>query len=172
RKGVFICGDVTNLPLKENVCDSVLCQHLLYHIPKNEQKIAVEEMYRVAKTGSNIAIVYSLFFRSWFMNIALFPIQLYRIARHFAGKVFVRLVNGKSRLYFYPHSIGWFKRNFSFSNKMEFYCWRSANKYFLKLYIHEKFGGREILKWLRKSEDKFPKFWGRVGEYPVIVIKK
>jgi len=48
----------------------------------------------------------------------------------------------------------------------------STNKFFLNLYIHEKLGGKKILNWLKKSEDKYPKFWGRLGEYPIIVIKK
>lgn len=172
KKGIFICADICNIPIKDNICDSVLCQHTLYHIPKNEQKKAVEEMYRVTKTGSNIVIVYSLFYHSWFMNITLFPIQLYRIVRHIAGKIYVRLFNSKPRLYFYPHSLGWFKRSFDFSNKIEFYCWRSTNKYFLDLFIHEKLGGKKILNWLMKSEDKYSKFWGIIGEYPVIRINK
>jgi ubiquinone/menaquinone biosynthesis C-methylase UbiE/uncharacterized protein YbaR (Trm112 family) len=172
KKGIYICADICNIPLKDNICDSVLCQHTLYHVPKKEQKTAVEEMYRVAKPESKIVIVYCLFYHSWFMNICLFPIQLYRITRHFAGKAYVRLFNSKPRLYFYPHSIGWFKRNFAFSNKMEFYCWRSTNKYFLNLYIHERLWGRKILNSLKKSEDKYPKFWSRFGEYPLIVINK
>lgn len=172
KNGIYICADITNIPLKENICDSVLCQHTLYHIPKNEQKTAVEEMYRVTKPDCKIAIVYSLFYHSWFMNISLFPVQLYRIARHFAGKVYVSLFNSKPRLYFYPHSLGWFKRTFAFSSKMEFYCWRSTNKYFLNLYIHKWFFGEKLLEKLKKSEDRYPKFWGRFGEYPVIKIRK
>jgi ubiquinone/menaquinone biosynthesis C-methylase UbiE len=172
RKGFFICADITNIPLKENVCDAVLCHHTLYHIPKNEQKNAVNEIYRVAKHNTKIVIVYSLFYHSWFMNISLFPVQLYRIARHIAGKIYVRLLNSKPRLYFYPHSIRWFKRNFVFSNKIEFYCWRSTNKYFLNLFVHKWLGGKKLLAWLKKSEDKYPKFWGKIGEYPLIVIKK
>jgi len=172
KKGIFICGDITNIPLKDNTCDAVLSQHTLYHIPKDEQKKAVNEMYRVAKPDTKIAIVYSLFFHSLFLNITLFPLQLYRIARHIAGKVYVRLVSSKPRLYFYPHSLGWFKRNFEFSNKIEFYCWRSTNKYFLDVYVHQRLGGKTLLKWIRQSEDKHPKFWGRIGEYPVIVINK
>ncbi|MBN2639139.1 MAG: class I SAM-dependent methyltransferase [Bacteroidales bacterium] len=172
KKGIYLCADITNIPLKENSCDSVLCQHTLYHIPKNEQKNAVNEMYRVAKPGSNIAIVYSWFYHSWFMNISLLPIQLYRITRHLAGKIYVRLFKSKPRLYFYPHSMRWFKRSFDFSHKMNFYCWRSTNKYFLNLYVHQGLFGKKLLETLRKSEDKHPKFWGKFGEYPVIEIKK
>lgn len=172
RKGIYICADIVNIPLREGVCDAVLCQHTLYHIPKDEQKTAVEEMYRVTKPGGNLAIVYSLFFHSCFLNVTLFPLQLYRVARHVAGKLYVRLVKSKPRLYFYPHSLGWFRRTFAFSDKMEFYCWRSTNKYFLNVYIHSWLGGKKILRWLRESEDKHPKLWGKIGEYPVVVIRK
>lgn len=172
KKGIYICADITNIPIKEKSCDSVLCQHTLYHIPKDEQKTAVNEMYRVTKPNGKIAIVYSLFYHSWFMNISLLPIQLYRITRHIAGKIFVRLFKSKPRLYFYPHRLGWFKKNFEFSDNMEFYCWRSTNNYFLNLYVHKWLFGKKLLAKLRKSEDKHPKFWGRFGEYPVIVIEK
>lgn len=172
KKGIFICGDITNIPLKENTCDSVLCQHTLYHVPKQEQKTAVNEMYRVAKPKARIVIVYSLFYHSFFMNITLFPVQLYRIARHLAGKAYVILFRDKSRLYFYAHSINWFRRSFEFGSNIKIYCWRSVNKYFLDLYVHKWLGGRKLLENLRKSEDRHPEFWGRFGEYPVIVIEK
>jgi ubiquinone/menaquinone biosynthesis C-methylase UbiE/uncharacterized protein YbaR (Trm112 family) len=172
RPGIFICADITNIPLKDNVCDSVLCQHTLYHIPRGEQKTAVNEMYRVTKAGSPVVIVYSLFYHSWFMNITLLPVQLYRIARHLAGKMYVRLFSSKPRLYFYPHPLRWFRNSFSFGKKIHFYCWRSTNKYFLNLYIHRWLGGKLLLKALQKSEDAHPEFWGKWGEYPVIVINK
>lgn len=172
RKGIYLCSDITNIPLKENSCDAVLCQHTLYHIPKNEQETAVREMYRVAKPNTKIGIVYSLFYHSWFMNIFLFPIQLYRVTRHIAGKVYVRIFNSKPRLYFYPHRLKWFRNKFEFSNQMQIYCWRSTNKYFLNLYIHKWLWGKKLLMKLRQSEEKYPRFWGKIGEYPIIVIKK
>lgn len=172
KKGIYICADICNIPIKEDICDSVLCQHTLYHIPKEEQKNAVNEMYRVTKPGSNVVIIYSLFYHSWFMNLTLLPVQFYRMARHFAGKIYVRLFRSKPRLYFYPHSLRWFKSSFSFSNQMDFYCWRSTNKYFLNMFAHEKLGGKLFLKWLSASEEKHSKFWGKIGEYPLIKITK
>jgi len=172
KQAIFICGDITNIPIKSNTCDAVLSQHTLYHIPKKEQKTAVNELYRVTKPNSSIAIVYSWFYHSWFMNISLAPVQVYRITRHFAGKFYVKLFKSKPRLYFYPHSPSWFKKEFEFSKDIEFYCWRSTNIYFLKLYIHQWLFGQRFLRFLKKLEDKNPKFWGKFGEYPVIVIRK
>jgi ubiquinone/menaquinone biosynthesis C-methylase UbiE len=172
KKGIFICGDITNIPIQDNSVDTVLSQHTLYHIPKNDQKTAVEEMYRVAKPESKIVIIYSLFYHSWFMNLSLNLVQVYRILRHLAGKIYVRLVKSKPRLYFYPHSPRWFRKSFTFSKDIEFYCWRSTNKYFLNLYIHKWLFGKKILDKLARIENKHSKFMSTFGEYPAIVITK
>ena len=172
KKGIYICGDITNIPLRDNSADTVLSQHTLYHVPKNNQKKAVEEMYRVAKPSSKIVIIYSWFYRSWFMNLTLNLIQIYRILRHFGGKIYVRIAKSKPRLYFYPHSRRWFRKSFDFGADIEFYCWRSTNKYFLDLYIHKWLAGKKILEKLIQLEDRHSRFMGIFGEYPAIVITK
>lgn len=172
QNGIFICADITNIPLKDNCCDTILSQHTLYHVPKNDQETAVREMYRVAKPHSKVVIVYSWFYHSWFMNLALNVVQIYRMLRHFAGKIYVRVVSSKPRLYFYPHSPGWFKRTFEFGDDVEFFCWRSTNKYFLNIFIHKYFFGERILALLSRIEEKHSRFMGRFGDYPVIVITK
>ena len=106
------------------------------------------------------------------MNISLNLIQVYRVLRHFAGKLYVRLFESKPRLYFYPHSPRWFRKSFSFSKDMEFFCWRSTNKYFLNLYIHNWLFGKKMLDKLIKIEDKRSEFMSKFGEYPAIVITK
>lgn len=172
KKGIYICGDITNIPLADNCCDTVLSQHTLYHVPKNDQHKAVTELYRVAAKGARIVIIYSWFYRSSFMNLSLNVVQLYRIARHFAGKWYVKLAKSRPRLYFYPHSRRWFRRSFSFGEDIEFYSWRSTNKYFMDIFIHRRLWGEKILDRLRRLEDKHSKFLGRHGEYPAIVITK
>jgi len=172
KKGIYICGDITNIPIQDNICDAVLSQHTLYHIPKNEQALAVNEMYRVAKPISKIVIIYCWFYHSWMMNIFLNIVQIYRITRHYISKIMVRLIKSRQSLYFYAHSPRWFKNTFSFGDKIEFFAWRSTNKYFMDLYIHEKLGGEKILKKLSAFEDKYSKFMSTFGEYAAIVITK
>ena len=172
QKGIFICADITNLPIANDAVDAVLSQHTLYHVPKNEQKVAVEEMYRVAKWDSKIVIVYCWFYHSWMMNISLNIVQLYRIARHFAGKIAVKWFSKEPKLYFYAHSPKWFKRSLPFSNQLKMYCWRSTNKYFLNLYIHKALFGKQLLSKLQKIEKKYSEFMATFGEYAVLVISK
>lgn len=172
KKGIYICGDITNIPLKDLTCDTVLSQHTLYHVPKNSQSTAVNEMYRVAKLNSKIVIVYNWFYYSSFMNLSLNLIQLYRISRYVAGRLYVKFVKKRKGLYYYVHSPKWFKKTFEFSGEIEFYCWRSTNKYFLDLFIHKLFFGEKILNMLIKIEDRYSKLLGKHGDYPVIVIDK
>lgn len=172
KHGIFICGDITNIPIQDNSIDTVLSQHTLYHIPRDDQKVAVNEMYRVAKLNSRIVIIYSWFYHSWFMNLSLNFIQIYRILRHIAGKIYIRLFPSRPRLYFYPHSPRWFKKSFEFSKDIEFFSWRSTNKYFMDLYIHRWLFGRSILNMLINLEDNHSKFMSTLGEYSAIVITK
>jgi len=172
QKGIYICGDITNIPVNDNTCDVVLCQHTLYHIPRKEQATAVNEMYRVAKPDSKIVIIYCWFYNSWMMNLTLNFIQIYRVTRHYAGKLYVRLINSSPKLYFFAHSPRWFRNTFTFSKDIEFYCWRSTNKFFMDTYIHKHLGGKWILRKLGKLEDKHSKFMSTFGEYAAIVITK
>lgn len=172
QKGIYICGDITNIPMKDQICDTVLCQHTLYHIPRKEQSTAVNEMYRVAKNNSKIVIIYCWFYNSWMMNLTLNFVQIYRVTRHYAGKLYVRFVNSKPKLYFFAHSPRWFKKSFTFGKDIEFYCWRSTNKFFMDTYIHKNLGGKWMLKKLGEIEDKHSKFMSTFGEYAAIVITK
>ena len=81
-------------------------------------------------------------------------------------------LNQNQDFYFYSHSPKWFKKSFVFSQNLEIFCWRSTNKYFLNIFIHEWLFGRLILNKLTKIEDKYSKFMGIFGEYPAIIITK
>lgn len=170
QKGIFICADITNIPIKENTADAVICQHGLFHVEKKMQSSALQELVRIAKPESKIAIVYDWFYHSLAMNLALGPFQFYRIVRHYAGKLYARVFK-KNKLYFYSHSPGWFYKN-NPGREMKIFVWRSINKHFANLYIHEKLGGKKMIRYILKLEKKYPEKMGWIGEYPVIVIEK
>ena len=170
QPGIFICADMLTLPLKEKVCDAVVCHHALFHVQKDLQLRAMKEMYRIAKPSTSIAIVYDWFYHSLLMNITLGPVQLYRIARHYAGKLYAGIFK-KNKLYFYSHSRHWFIKNTP-GKKINFYVWRSINKYFSSIYLHKNFGGKQLLNYIWKKEEEKPELMGRIGEYAVIVIEK
>jgi SAM-dependent methyltransferase len=167
---LLICADMLHLPLKENIADAVICQHALFHVPKDDQLPALKQLVRVAKPDAPVAIVYDWFYYSWFMNIALGPVQLYRIARHIAGKWYARMFK-KNKLYFYAHAPRWFRKN-NPGRSIQFFTWRSINIYFSRMYLHNNAVGRRILKWVMHLEKKYPEKMGKLGEYGIILIRK
>lgn len=48
-KGIFILGDLTNLPIADGVIDDAVSLHTIYHIPADLQATAVDEIVRVLK---------------------------------------------------------------------------------------------------------------------------
>ena len=171
QKGIFICGDITCIPLVNDLCDVVVSHHTLYHVPKNEQAIAVKEMYRVTGKGGKTIIIYNWFFYSMGMNILLLPVQFYRILRHFLGKWYVRIVKGNPKLYYHVFPPSWWY-GFPFSGKMKIFCWRFGNHYFARMYIHKSLFGAQLVQRLIQLEEKYPQTMGKLGDYPIIVIEK
>lgn len=167
---LMICADMLHLPIKDNIADAVICQHALFHVPKHDQAGALQQLVSIAKPKAPVAIVYDWFYHSWFMNIALGPVQLYRIARHVAGKWYARLFK-KNKLYFHAHSPRWFRIN-NPGRSIQFYTWRSVNIYFSRMYLHNNRIGRKILKWVMDLEKKYPEKMGKFGEYGIILIRK
>ena len=76
-KGIYILGDVTNIPLQDNVVDGAVSLHVIYHVPKEEQVTAIRELHRVLKPASSAALVYS-WPNSSLMKRWLFPRRIMR----------------------------------------------------------------------------------------------
>jgi len=176
EKGIYILGDVTNLPVKDNAMDTVVSLHTIYHVPKDLQGAAIKEIYRVLMPGSNAVIIYSWGWNSILMNIFIFPIQAYRALKRIFRIIRRQLIKNKlidsaPGLYFYSHSFRWLKnQNFPFT--IELKVWRSLHTNFLKLWIHKYLVGKKILSMIWNLEEKYPWFLGKTGTYPMFIIKK
>ncbi|MBN9287320.1 MAG: hypothetical protein BGO43_15630 [Gammaproteobacteria bacterium 39-13] len=166
-KGIYLLCDVTNLPLNAQAMDAVISLHTLYHVPKEEQLKAYDELYRVLKPGGTSVVVYSWGGRSALMNGLLLPIKAYSYLKR-------KIVSAKSTqvLYFYAHSYRWFQNEIEAKYSAKLYAWRSVNVPFLKTFIHSKLAGRFLLKLIYWLENRAPEVMGRIGAYPLFVAKK
>ncbi len=181
ERGVYLIADMTNLPLKDSIAGAVISLHTIYHIPEEEQRSAFLEIGRVLKPGGQAVVVYSWGDHSLLMNAALIPLKLLRyfpssfktFMKKQASKQLDVEVNesNEAPLYAYYHTYRWFKNqqwNFQYKIKV----WRSVNLPFLKYYVHNRLFGQFLLKLVFSLEESFPKVFGRVGQYPMIVISK
>lgn len=54
----------------------------------------------------------------------------------------------------------------------EILVWRSVSVAFLRTVIHSDWGGRFWLKVAYWFEERFPRWLGRIGQYPMVVVRK
>jgi len=172
-KGIYVIGDITNLPLNDNVVDSVISLHTIYHVPADEQARAFREIYRVLCPGGKGVVVYSWGRHSLLMCLLFFP--------YYFVRPIVRLVRTTPRLlrkakanhilYFYPHGPKWFV-NQDWEFEYEILVWRSVHVPFLKTIIHKWLFGKKVIDWIYSWEERHPQRAGQLGYYPLIVIHK
>jgi ubiquinone/menaquinone biosynthesis C-methylase UbiE/uncharacterized protein YbaR (Trm112 family) len=175
EKGIFIQGDITNLPLADGVCDNAMSVHTLYHVPQELQQTAVTELARVCKPGSNVVILYNWAWHSWLMNMLLLPIRIVkafkRVYRYLTVPAAERWLSGG--LYFYPHPPAWFEHlGKQLGLRVSFASLTSVHQDFVKYYVHDGFGGASLLRWVKRMEERYPAYLGRHGAFGFIVMKK
>jgi hypothetical protein len=66
----------------------------------------------------------------------------------------------------------WLQKEIGSEIPLEIRVWRSVSVRFLRAYIHAWLGGRWFLRLLYWLEERFPHFFGKYGQYPLIVIRK
>jgi len=186
-RGIYLLADITNLPLKDGSVDAVVSLHTIYHVPEDEQATAFHEIYRVLKPGSSAVVVYCRGSDSFFMKLPSLPLLSFRttlmIMRMLKASITRRLGKGKDRhfrefskasepkLYFHAHGYRYFTSQLR-GVDFDVLVWRSVSVPFMKKYIHSYLLGKHSLALIYWLEDRFPSVIGRLGQYPMFVIKK
>lgn len=184
-KGIYILGDITNLPLQDNVCDAVMSLHTIYHVPADEQANALRELHRVLKPGRTGLVIYNWERHSLFMRAAEVPLRP-RVLKiwHFFKYLFRRKPQPTAApsqaarqrpqrgLYFHAYDYNWFKRELSQYCDFDLVCWRAVNQQFLLNYVRPFRLGRTFLKLLYWFEETFPRMAARLGAFPMFILHK
>src|SRR5258708_13990127 len=148
-RGWFVQADVTALPFAEDTFDAVVSLHTIYHVPADEQGLAIRELYRTLKTGRSAAVVYN-WPRNTLKRIIASPFYFLDAVKGMIVKIpgawrvirRARALGHRGQtesaapgsdmtslppLYFYSHSHGWFRREFDSLFRIEVRCWRSVD---------------------------------------------
>lgn len=185
-RSICILGDITNLPLRRDAVDAVVSLHTLYHVPRDEQETALRELQRVLRPGGTAVVVYSWGKHSLLMKLFLLRFGFLRAAARrlrWYAKRLRQALGAKSgagvssneasvpALYFHAHEPKWWlSRAWGFP--LELRCWRSVPVEFLKRFAHRFTFGRRLLHCVARIEDRWPRWAGRYGQYPMFVIRK
>jgi ubiquinone/menaquinone biosynthesis C-methylase UbiE len=66
----------------------------------------------------------------------------------------------------------WLRKTVGVKIPVEIRVWRSISVQFMRSLIHPKIGGRYWLRLLFWLEERFPRFFGEKGLYPLIIVRK
>jgi SAM-dependent methyltransferase len=167
-RGIYIMADVTSLPIADGAMQGVVCCHVLYHVPAQEQRKALNELARVLETGGRGAVVYK-----W----AYSPLSRY------INKVFDRLsiligrppmVDSKRNapaLYARPQPREWLLgQTWLFRYRLA--CFRLVDGASMRKYMTEARLWRLITAMMFTWQRAMPRFTGKYGLYPIIIIEK
>ena len=129
-------------------------------------------MYRVLKPASSGVVVYSGGRYSFLVRLPFKIIQniiaLLRSARAYPAPAQPDL----SPLYFHTHSYKWIAKELRNGYQFTLASWSSMNVPFLHLCVHRWLLGKQFLSLIYFLEDRFPYVLGRMGQYPMFILKK
>lgn len=172
--GWFVVADIAQMPFKPGVFDGAVSLHTIHHLPIEDHITAYREVTRVLKPGATGALVngWDLPAVTWLLNI---PVNIYRVLR---GRGWGRKSGAKQKreagvgTFVRKYNARWLKRQLNQFVDVDIRVWRAVTVRDLRFYIREKFAGRSLLKALYWKEERFPRFFGKHGAYPLIVIRK
>ena len=161
--GRFLHGSFFDLRLEENSFDAAVSLHTIYHMDREQQETAVRKLVAVTKPGAPVVIVYS--------NPDTLVSLPFRLARRLKRFLLRRGGERDTDLYFHAHPVSWWRR-FEDIADVRLYPWRSFDALWQKRLFPNSALGTKLLRSLFALEDRFPEFFVRHFQYPMIVLTK
>ena len=193
-RGIFILGDMTNLPMADQCLDAVISLHTVYHIPKAEQTQAVREAYRVLRLGGKAVIVYSwkdapLMYRSMRAWRRLMSFVRRLRGQRSQGATGVPAtgvpatgvpvtgvpatgVPAHPELFIDQQKYDWYARELHQPFNAQLKVYSALSRSFSNTFLREKTFGKQVAGLIYRLEGWLPGFFGRFGQYPTFVLHK
>lgn len=173
RHGLYVLADIANLPFKPNAFDGAVSMHAIHHLPLSEHKRAYLELDRVLKAERQAVII-----NGWdnprLMRMAE---PFIRLGRFLTGRAAKRKKDwateeDQAGTYVGKMTPRWLKDELKDAVSFEIHPWRSLSPRFMRWFVRPHLGGRLFLRIIFWLEERFPRFFGENGQYPLIVIRK
>jgi len=179
--GLFVVGDVANMPFSNEVFDNVVSLHTFHHLPKEKTKCAYHEVFRVLKPRAAAVIVngwnYSPLMKrmNWLIKIGekfLRNTKANEKLSESTERNSSQLSNKPEGTFVEKFDAKVFKKEIMPDFHMQICVWRSVSVRFLRAVVKPGWGGKFLLKKIFWLEEKFPRYFGENGQYPMIIMEK
>ena len=163
--GKFYQGSFFDLFFADNSFDCSISLHTIYHMDKSMQATAIRKLIRATKPRCNVIVVYANPY-SLFSLLILIPKLIRRRAKKLLHEDQTQV-----SLYFYAYPLSWWKQ-FSDEADVSLYPWRSMAATLQKTVIPDNNLGKRMLSYIYRLEDKFPRLFLHIAQYPTVVLTK
>ncbi len=184
--GLYVVADIAHLPFRSNSFDGIISLHTIHHIPEEEHLAAYQELYRSLAPGCKGVVVNgwpSCRLMRWANPLIRFSQRLQCLVARKNAKINLDEVKGdfigkpkpgEQPKGTFTRKLGvvWMKKAVATQIPISILVWRSVSVRFLRALVHPWMGGRLCLRLLYWLEERFPRFCGENGQYPLIVIEK
>ena len=177
--GLFVQGDLAALPFVAGAFDALVSLHALHHVPADEQAAALGEFARVTAPAGLAAVVYSWGDRSGWMAFFRPLIRMASALQSWLlGRRRVGIAHGTASVaalsaagsHTFKHDFTWMTAAIDALGGGEIRVWRSVGTAFLRALIHRPLLGGQLLRLLYSFEEHAPRWFGRHGMYPLILL--
>jgi len=173
RHGLYVIADIANLPFKPGAFDGAVSMHAIHHLPLGEHKRAYLELDRVLKPGCQAVVI-----NGWHDPRLMRAAEPFiRLGRSLTGrgakhKKDWAAEEDQAGTFVGKMTPRWLKGELQGAVNFKIYPWRSLSPRFMRWFIRPRLAGRQVLRIVFWLEERFPRFFGENGQYPLIVIRK
>ncbi|MGE5249147.1 MAG: class I SAM-dependent methyltransferase [Bacteroidota bacterium] len=172
-KGLMVVADIANLPFKAEAFDGGVSMHTIHHLPLSEHKGAYLELGRVLRAGRTAVVI-----NGWHNPSLMRLVEpLIALGRALSGRSAKQkkdwaAEDDRAGTFVEKMTPHWLKRELKGQVKFSIHPWRSLSPRFMRWFVRPRLGGRALLRLVFWLEERFPRFFGENGQYPLIVIEK
>jgi len=169
-KGLFVVSDISKLPFANDVFDGVVSLHTIHHLPEDDHVLAYLELHRVLAPERTAAVV-----NGWDSSPLMDRMdKLKSRMKSRKGKAHKNssALEKQVGTHVVKHDAAWLHSQLEGKFDYQVKVWRTASTNVLRFFIREKWYGRQWLRLLFWLEERFPRFFGERGLYPMVVIQK
>jgi len=173
QHGLYVVADIANLPFKPDSFDGAVSMHAIHHLPITEHKRAYLELQRVLKSDRSAAVI-----NGWHNPLLMRMAEPFiSLGRALAGRAAKRKKDWSTQddqagTFVEKMTPRWLKHELGGKVQFEIYPWRSLSPRFMRWFVRPQLGGKAFLRLVYWLEERFPRFFGENGQYPLIVIRK
>ena len=169
-----VVADVANLPFASDAFDGIVSMHTIHHLPMEEHRAAYKDLYRVLGAGKK-AVIINGWSDPFLMKLFEPLIQLGRVLTGRPiqyGKKKGSDGEKESGTFVRKMDARWLRKELRDLFPVKIYVWRSLSTRFLRWFIRPQRGGKKLLQFALWLEDRAPRFFGVIGQYPMVVFEK